>query len=399
MNEFVLIAVDLNPLLGSECGVAASWLTSIADRYKVTIYIDAKHSEIINEHSKYNNATYVFIEIHPCYRWLAKYKLFFPLFHYFFYKVKQDLLRKRSNTQFRFIHCLTPAGIYAFNSLYDLGLPVIIGPIGGGLKLPKGFSCLRTPREVLREAFYYAHRFIPQWRSYFCNASLILVGTDGLGSMLPKACRGKILPFFDTLVDTTYFCPGKKTKSLATRVLFVGRLEPHKGILFAYEAFKILLSWGLQAQLDIAGDGNLRCELHEKVKQDNLSHCVNIYGNIPKSQVLSLMQQVDIFCYPTLREPGGSSILEAMSCGLPVVTTDYGGPSISVCGLCGIKVTPNSPADFIFKIAESLRRLIEDDALRHTMGYRAREHVMAHYSTTVLKGKIDEVYSNFLDCV
>ena len=79
----------------------------------------------------------------------------------------------------------------------------------------------------------------------------------------------------------------------------------------------------------------MRGRLGELISDHGLEDCVSLLGHVARRELLNEYQQSDIFCLPTLREPGGTAILEAMACCLPVVTSDYGGPHYCVTDECG----------------------------------------------------------------
>ena len=105
------------------------------------------------------------------------------------------------------------------------------------------------------------------------------------------------------------------------------------------------------------------------------------------------MQSSDIFCLPTLREPGGGAILEAMACGLPIITTNYGGPKYSVNESCGIKIETINQIQFLKDLESALLKLIKDRELRKTMGQESRKRAVNNFSKKALSSKILQLYS------
>ena len=85
-----------------------------------------------------------------------------------------------------------------------------------------------------------------------------------------------------------------------------------------------------------------------------------------------LLLNSDIYCLPTLKDPGGNAILETMSCGLPVIRYKLRGPAYSVAENCGVLINPISIVDYVHRLSEALVTLIEDEDLRKRLGNNAR---------------------------
>lgn len=103
------------------------------------------------------------------------------------------------------------------------------------------------------------------------------------------------------------------------KVLFVGRLDKRKGVLYAIRAVN-LLSDEINAKLFIVGDGPEMVKAQDLVKTLNIGHKVKFIGRVERRELLSYYLSCDIFCAPSTRgESLGIVLLEAMSAGLPIV--------------------------------------------------------------------------------
>jgi|MTBAKMStandDraft_1061839.scaffolds.fasta_scaffold04562_4 glycosyltransferase involved in cell wall biosynthesis len=384
--KICFVAFDLNPTLGSECGNADIWLKVVAKNFKVVAFTLSKHKkDILNE--SYENVDFIFIDLQ---NWLLKIlKIFtkngfYPLSNFLFtQKVKKIL---KTHNDIKLIHCITPAGIHSFNTLHQLGIPLIAGPVGGSLNLPQGlkkkkYYCSSGPRNF----YYHAIKYLPAWRNYFNNAKIVLIGTKYLKEKLPFECRRHTEEFFDTVVNPDVFLPSiKKTNDVT--ICYIGRVEYYKGIDLLLESFEVILKMYSNVNLVIAGGGSYAKKI--PVKNPKILYL----GRIPRSKVLTILNQSDIYCLPTLREPGGASILEAMSCGLPVITTNYGGPEVSVTNECGFKIDPLDRKYYIEQLTLSLKKLIDDPELRKRMGVAGRRRIQQEFSPKALEEKIIELY-------
>lgn len=123
---------------------------------------------------------------------------------------------------------------------------------------------------------------------------------------------------------------------------------------------------------------------------------MSLLGQIARRELFTKYQESDIFCLPTLREPGGGAVLEAMACGLPVVTSNYGGPSYSVTDECGIRIEMADSRQYIVDLSLALERLARHEDLRRSMGQRARQRAVGEFSLQALDRNIRDIYRRLM---
>lgn len=100
------------------------------------------------------------------------------------------------------------------------------------------------------------------------------------------------------------------------------RLEKRKGVETVIESLPLILEKFPKATLEVVGGGSLLNELKTKVKGLQLEDKVNFHGKVEHSEVIALMKQAHVFCFPTSASEGFPKVvLEALACGLPVLTT------------------------------------------------------------------------------
>jgi len=130
------------------------------------------------------------------------------------------------------------------------------------------------------------------------------------------------------------------TREAPLRVLFMGRLESHKGIPVLLDAAELLA--GVPIRLSIAGAGTFEADVRRAA--DRLP-CVEYAGFVGGPQRHSLFRQSDLLVFPSVcLESFGAVVLEALACGVPVAVTDIGGPAELVeNGVNGFKIPPNEP--------------------------------------------------------
>ena len=179
----------------------------------------------------------------------------------------------------------------------------------------------------------------------------------------------------------------------STSVLYLGNLQPTKGIADVIDAVALLKSKGLEGfTLDVVGswrDPKTEAYCLNLVKQANLP--VTFHGPAYGPDKLGHIKQADIFVFPP-RAPEGHPwvIVEAMAAGLPIISTDQGAIRESVRdGENGYIVPAQDPS----AIANRLDILISDPEQRLRMGHASRTHYERHFTedamVTQMKAAID----------
>ena len=180
-------------------------------------------------------------------------------------------------------------------------------------------------------------------------------------------------------VDPSVFRPsGSDQGSRETfEIVCVGTLIWIKAHEWALVAVKKLIDRGVNARMHLIGDGPDRQRVLFTLDDLGLQSHVVWHGKLPPEQIIQRLQTSDVFLLSSHSEGISNAALEAMSCGLPVVTTDCGGMREAVAdGVEGLIVPLRDPES----MATALHRLALDPKLRTSMGKAARERVMRDFS-------------------
>ena len=130
-------------------------------------------------------------------------------------------------------------------------------------------------------------------------------------------------------------------------VLYVGRLDPEKGVEVLLQAFASVLGERLRAKLVLAGSGTLEESLRKKCVELGMDKSTVFAGYVQGEALNYLYRCADALAVPSLYEPFGIVALEGMICGAPVVASDTGGLNeILRGGKDGLLVKPGSVVDF-----------------------------------------------------
>jgi glycosyltransferase involved in cell wall biosynthesis len=176
-------------------------------------------------------------------------------------------------------------------------------------------------------------------------------------------------------VDSAYFVPpAGKPPPQPFRWLFVGRLQAQKNLGWLITRLAALtdLSW----ELHIVGDGPLRSEWQQLAQSLGVAPRLTWRGWLPREQILSCYQNAHALAQPSLYEGMANTVLEAMACGLAIVTSDDPANRALVqasgAGACLPLADPG--------VAEAtLRAAMTGDGWKQ-WGTHARAHAVAHFS-------------------
>lgn len=138
----------------------------------------------------------------------------------------------------------------------------------------------------------------------------------------------------------------------------------------------------------IAGIGNKKDYLLDLAEQLDVSNQVYLLGF--RKDVPELNYASDVFCFPSFREGLGMAAIEAMSCGLPIVTSNvHGINDYSIDGVSGFKCNPTDVEGF----EKAIRKLANDPALKVEMGTKNKKSVVK-YSVASIIEKMQSIYES-----
>jgi phosphatidylinositol alpha-mannosyltransferase len=171
-------------------------------------------------------------------------------------------------------------------------------------------------------------------------------------------------------IDLKQFNPNvpklKKFSNDKINILFVGRIDERKGLIYLLKAYRILTKKFKNLRLIVVGEGELKKDCQDYVKKHNLKE-VYFEGEKNGKELVSYYRSCDIFCAPSIfGESFGLVLLEAMACQKPVVAFANHGYKEFLKGKKGEKFLAK-PRDF-YQLAKKIEILIKNQKLRKEMG-------------------------------
>ena len=170
-------------------------------------------------------------------------------------------------------------------------------------------------------------------------------------------------------------------------ILYVGRLEPRKGINVLVSAMR----W-IEGTLLVVGKGNMLPLLRREAKMLGVEDRVRFMGMVEYGLLPRIYGASDVFVLPSLSEAFGIVLLEAMSSGVPTVGTTVGGIPEILDG-CGLLVPPGDAN----RLAEAVNRILDNQSFARKLGRLGRSRVERVYSWDVIVRRTVSIYRAVLE--
>lgn len=265
------------------------------------------------------------------------------------------------------------------------------------------FLAIHASRAVGAQCCFFNWANIDRWypppfcffeRYAFRHAAYAIAGNQEAADIMRRHGYGGrlvILPQFG--VDPTLFTPAPTPNSHTLGnpfvVGYVGRLIARKGIRDLVEAIADLPD---HVHLHLVGDGDMHQEIVQQAQETSINHRIVILPAVQSTAVPAVLQTMDVLVLPSRterswKEQFGRILIEAMSCGVPVVGSSSG-EIPNVIGDAGL-VFPEGDSN---ALRATLLRLLQDNSLRETLRRRGRERVQQHYTQAALARRYYEVY-------
>lgn len=270
-----------------------------------------------------------------------------------------------------------------------LDIPYVISPHGA-------LDAFPMSHKRLKKRLYLAlagRRMISRSAAVFCTAA----AEAAQSSRWHRGAASVVLPL---VMDLTPFhhLPGPSEAGhlisdldpSLPRLVFIGRLDPKKGIEHVIDAAAALIDGGTPCNLVIAGSGepgyvaSLRSLVHSRGHADQ----VRFAGYLGGTAKVSLFQWADLFVLPTYQENWGIALYEALAAGTPVVTTRAVAtwPELEATGAAF--VVENDTA----VLAARLATLLTDRSRLHDLGQEARRVVLRDHDAATTASKYLAAY-------
>lgn len=228
----------------------------------------------------------------------------------------------------------------------------------------------------------------------FNNSELVTAVSRMVAAELAEyGLNANKIPVIGNGVDEKLFVPSRNKMSAEKYVLYAGVLRPRKGLFDFVKCAQIICNERKDIKFVICGKGPLLNKVQQYVHEMGLQKNVKLLGYVPRSVLVETYQNATVHVIPSHYEGLPTVLLEAMSCGMPVVATDIGGNNeVISSGVNGLLVPPKSPVE----MSQAVSRLLDNPDLREKLGDAARKTIEDRYTWDKIADKILSYYQNLL---
>ena len=305
----------------------------------------------------------------------------------------------RRGERFDIAHQIVPLAMRYASPLRGLGIPYVIGPVGGALDTPAAFQAeVREGTSLasrLRAFDSFRRRHDPRLRATYANADLILGVAPYVAELLSDIPLKRFFPLLELTYEGDFQAAGPEAKPGALVMAHVGRAVRTKGLRDVVRALAYLRDLP-EVTLVSVGDGEDLPHCVEEAKRLGVADRVTFLGKLPRAEVDAVYEAADLFCFPSFREPTGGVLFEAMAHGLPVITAARGGPDFIIDDSSGIRVPVTDPDRFPRDIADAIRELALDPERRLQLGRGARARLISFGNWEVRADTVMALYREVL---
>ena len=304
------------------------------------------------------------------------------------------------------VHQPMPVSPREPSMMFGFGVPVVIGPMNGGMDYPVAF---RREHGALQGVLVNVARTSAATMNFLMpgkrRAATLLVANRRTADALPAGVCRHVVELVENGVDLTVWRPSAGTPSVNTTreedvvtFVFMGRLVDWKAVDLLLRAFAKARDRA-RMRLWILGDGTERAALEALASELGIvgsnEHAVggvHFAGWLSQPVCAQRMSEADCLVLPSLLECGGAVVLEAMSMGKPVIATAWGGPLDYLDPSCGVLVPPVSREAIIDEFATAMAQMARSDSNRKQLGDRGLLKVRSEFDWELKIDRMLDVY-------
>lgn len=265
---------------------------------------------------------------------------------------------------------------------WKLPVPFVWGPTGGNTGVPWQLMGALDARNrflhFLRNAITAAQlRFSPRVRRAAARASVLIAQTSR-----DQQCFSRVLGVRSILAHEQAADPGigqvrRYDGSRPLRIAWVGRCEPFKAL---HLVLKALARPGCRDrfELHVVGDGRCRQDWQQMTARLGIADRCTWHGWLAQKELLEVMARCDVLAFSSLLEATSTTVMQALSLGLPVVCMRHCGYGDVVDESCGIRIEIHRPAKVIQGFAKAFEKLVCEPALVEQLSHGALERARVH---------------------
>ena len=365
-----------SPYKGSEPGMGWNFVRCLSHKHELHIITESKFKVDLDRYFEQHPEERQFFRFY----FIAKnrhkkLRRIWPPSYYWFYKVWQKKAYKlalalEEKENFEIIHQLNMVGYREPGDLWKINKPYVWGPIGG-------FDI--TPWRMLPSmgikgcVYYFSRNVMNLWQMYSSRrvrfamkrANAIISATQSQQDYIFKLYRrsSTIIPEVG-LLEFENISVNYRKEGEPLRICWSGLHIPRKSLNLLLDA--VTESQRNDLELHIIGEGS---ETNRWKKQAHRLRLKNLiwYGQVERDKALEIMRGCHLFCITSLSDLTSTVLLEALSCGLPVIALDHCGFSNVIIDECGRKIQIKNERQVINDLSCAISEIADDESMRYRL--------------------------------
>ncbi len=411
--KILLSALACNPVTGSEAAVGWTVASALARRHEVHVLTHEHNRPFFDEWLKTHALpeslrVHYFGESKTCHpnRMIARIGSWRDS-QSWQWNLLQPARELHRRFGFDLTHHVTYATWRVASPLWQLPIPFVWGPLGGGELFPWNCSGVLSPTslafEIARSTSNFLSRHNAAVRDCAKKSRVCVAGNRETFDVLKHLRETEngiarlCVSFFPgrQIEDFAKLLPARKP-SEHLHLFAGGNLEGRKGVAIALQALAKVKSRGVSFTYRLAGDGPEASHLKKIAAQLGLGENVIFGYGLPGDAYRRELIKTDIYLLPSLRDNSGRTLMEAMLAGCVPIVADCGGPGEIVTGECGFRVALGKPQTMADEIADAILKLHSDREMMLSKSTAAHRRIATGYSEESYLQSIGEIYSETL---
>lgn len=315
----------------------------------------------------------------------------------YYWRAQRVIKKLQIEQKFDLGHHLSPRSTRYPSPITNSGLPYIVGPFHGGLKPPDILKELKEREQLffnLRKLDQWRIRYDPVLKHHYQQASKLVISAPYVKTLLPVNLHSKVViippPPSSKVANEFSDTERQSDNNGQLKMMYVGRITPSKGLEILVEAIGKCKE--IDCTLNVYGTGPQMTKYVNYAEALGVGNKILWHGFVEQKTLWSLYKKVDVFVFPSLKEPTGGAMIEAMSMGLPVICIDYGGPADIVTEECAIKIPLGTRSQIVEALSNAIREFSENPSKRKTMGNMAWKRIKENYTWDIAVNKMINLY-------
>jgi glycosyltransferase involved in cell wall biosynthesis len=302
--------------------------------------------------------------------------------------VRRLFARLSAEVRFDIAQQFTPVNTGLSLAMLGSGVPLVLGPYSGHWpsqafeQSPRGTFVSKVKR-YLRDRL----AAVQQRQAY----ALIITCPAAITRVVSSTLQKRRLHVISHAIHSNAY-PERSSLPDKPSILFLANIEYRKGIFTLLDAFASVAQAIPDCTLEIWGDGREAEGMRQRVLKAPCADRIHLRGRASRDRVSEIMRSHSVYCMPSHGEPFGMTILEAMASGLPVVTTNAGGPAFLIHEQGGRVVPMQDSA----RLAGALIEILSDRELQKSMGRYNRNRVEQEFEWSRSLDRMESVYERVL---